>query len=59
MLSHLKMLLVSKFGISGVLSSYMMMLFGGMLLLDSNGSSDMLPKRVGMPRQPLMMTYPL
>ena len=59
MLSHSKMLLVRKVGISGVPDLSIMLLFGGILLLDTYGRSDMLQRRVGMSRQPLMMTSPL
>ena len=53
------MLLVRKVGISGVPDLSIMLLFGGILLLDTYGRSDMLQRRVGMSRQPLMMTSPL
>ena len=52
------MLLVKKVGIFGVFASSMMLLFGGMLLLDSSGRSDMLQRRVGMYLHPLMMISP-
>ena len=53
------MLLLRKVGISGVLASYMMLMFGGILLLDTSGRSDMRQIRVGMSLQPLIMTSPL
>ena len=53
------MMLVRKVGISGVLSSYMMSLFGGMMLLDSSGRRDMQQRSVGMSCHTLMMTSPL
>ena len=51
-------MLVRKVCISGVTASSMILMFGGMLLLDPSGSSDMREICVGMSCQPLMMTYP-
>ena len=59
MLSHLKMLLVRKVSIFGVLASSMMLSFGEMLLLDPSGRSDMHQIRVGMSNHPLIMISPL
>ena len=52
------MMLAGKVGIFGVLVSYMMLLFGGILLLDRSGRSDIRQRCVGMSRQPLVMTSP-
>ena len=59
MLSHSKILLVSKVGISGVIASSIMLLFCGKLFFDPYGRSGMLQRRVGMSRQPLMMNSSL
>ena len=53
------MLLVRKVGIFGVLASCMMLLFGGIFLLDPSGKSDMRQRRVGISRHSLMMISPL
>ena len=58
-MSHSKILLVSKVGIVGVLASYMMLLLGGMMLLDPSGRRDMRQICVGMSRHPMMMISPL
>ena len=50
---------MSKVGISCVISSSMILLFGGMMLLYPSGSSEMRQIRVGMTCQPLIMTSPL
>ena len=59
MLSYSKIMLVKKVGISDVIASYMMLLFGWMLFMDPSDRSDMRQRRVGMSRQTLMMTSPL
>ena len=53
------MMLVRKVGISGVIASYMILLFGGMLLLDTYVRSDMREIHVVMSYQHLMMTSTL
>ena len=52
-------MLVRKFGIFGVLALSMMLLFGGIMLLDPSGRSEMRQICVGISRQPLMITSPL
>ena len=42
------MMLAGKVGIFGVLVSYMMLLFGGILLLDPSGRSETRQRCVGM-----------
>ena len=50
------MMLVRKVGIYGVLASYMMLMFGGILLLDPSDRSEMLQRRLGIYCQHMMMT---
>ena len=51
-------MLVRKFGIFGVLALSMMLLFGGIMLLDPSVRSEMRQICVGISRQPLMITSP-